>query len=130
MLQDFLGIFSLVNLGFAPFLLLVILSLIFLELGGDLIDELDDFLETRLATTESHLNQIHTGIGTAAVVLQGVECLVHDCLLGDLDLQETAGTCWESLLEELKCIVIVEELDSVGQCKELLALHLLVCVQP
>ena len=75
-----------VDLGLAPLLLLVVLILLVLELGGEIVDELDDLLEAGLATAERHLERNLS-----------LERLAHGGLLCDLELQEAAGASWERL---------------------------------
>ena len=74
-----------VDLGLAPLLLLVVLLLV-LELGGEIVDELDDLLEAGLATAERHLERNLS-----------LERLAHGGLLCDLELQEAAGASWDRL---------------------------------
>ena len=78
-------------------ILLVVILLLVLEFGGEIVAELDYLLEARLATAERHLDQVHTRILSAAVVLQGLERLTHGGLLCDLELQEAAGASMVSV---------------------------------
>merc|ERR1712048_550222 len=47
------------------------------------------------------------------------------CLCCHLHLQKAACT-WQSFLEQLECIIIVQNFNCVCKCKELLVLHFLV----
>merc|ERR1719503_247028 len=128
-LSCLLLVLSLVKLSLAVFLLAFIINLLLLQLSGEIIDELDDLLEAGLLALHCQGNEIKLGVpGSLLGSAQQSKSLVGHVLLGNLLLQEAGGT-WQSLLEELKGIVIVEDLDGVLQGSEFLATHLHVLIE-
>merc|ERR1719503_139192 len=115
------------NLGFVLSLVKLGIAIILLQLDNKFINELDDLLEASLASTQCNFQEIHTRISALTQSAQHIQGLGCHCLGADRDLQQAGAASWQSLFEQLKSIVIIQDLDGVCQGQQLLTLHFLVC---
>jgi len=110
----------------------LVVLLLLLQLGDHVVDHLDDLVELALAQCLPAAQRGHEELDANLVLLRNrgqhpadlaERALAHG-LVADGDLQEAGARAGQGLLEEVEGVVVVEDLDGVGQGDELLTAEL------
>mmetsp|Transcript_81926 Transcript_81926/g.219163 ORF Transcript_81926/g.219163 Transcript_81926/m.219163 type:complete len:647 (-) Transcript_81926:216-2156(-) len=114
-------VLGLVDLGLAERHLLIVVLLLLLQGSHHLVNQGGHLLESLLLAAQRHHDQVRAG----AVLhgLQGGHHTLGHLAAGSLDLQQRRRR--QGLLEQLQDIIIVQDLDGVGDGKQLISAGLL-----
>mmetsp|Transcript_102995 Transcript_102995/g.296604 ORF Transcript_102995/g.296604 Transcript_102995/m.296604 type:complete len:517 (+) Transcript_102995:193-1743(+) len=122
---------GLIELALAVLLFRVILRLLSLQIRHHVVNHFDDLLEADTLAVQCQSDEVQARRGSSAAGRRRTHQLERARPLGGGghgNLDQARTRAWQRGLEQIQSIVIVEDLDGLGQCEQLLGpglLHLL-----